>query len=79
MLFRSQNVPVKYSLSARAAAGILKRAENRGRTLPPHLAEALATVAATTATPSTGGGTHPSQDSVAAGRMTTTPKQDGSS
>ena len=54
-----QNVPAKYSLSARAAQGILRRAKKRGRTLPPHLEEALATVAGTTATPSTGGGTHP--------------------
>ena len=51
-----QDVPPRYSLSARAAEGILRRAAKRGRTLPPHLEEALATVAATTATRSTGGG-----------------------
>lgn len=50
------SVPARYSLSARAALGILRRAEKRGRTLPPHLEEALATVAGTTATRSTGGG-----------------------
>lgn len=44
------------SLSARAAQGILRRAEKRGRTLPAHLEEALARVAGTTATRSTGGG-----------------------
>ena len=32
-----QNVPGKYSLSARAARGILRRAEKRGKNLPPHL------------------------------------------
>ena len=51
-----QSVPAKYSLSARAAQGILRRAEKRGRTLPPHLEEALARVAGTTETRSTGGG-----------------------
>ncbi len=40
-----QNVPGKYSLSARAASGILRRAEKRGRKLPGHLAEALESVA----------------------------------
>jgi hypothetical protein len=40
-----QNVPARYSLSARAAQGILRRARNRGRTLPEHLAVALAAVA----------------------------------
>ena len=39
------SVPDKYSLSARAAAGILRRAEKRGRTLPGHLAAALESVA----------------------------------
>lgn len=51
-----QNVPAGYSLSARAATGILRRAEKRGRRLPVHLEEALATVAAMTETRSTGGG-----------------------
>jgi len=40
-----QTVPAKYSLSARAARGILRRAEKRGRTLPGHLAVALEAVA----------------------------------
>ncbi len=39
------NVPAKYSLSARAARGILRRAERRGKRLPDHLAAALAAVA----------------------------------
>ena len=39
------NVPARYSLSARAAAGILRRAEKRGRTLPSHLSAALEAVA----------------------------------
>lgn len=38
-------VPAKYSLSARAASGILRRAEKRGRSLPPLLATALVSVA----------------------------------
>jgi hypothetical protein len=42
-----QSVPGKYSLSARAANGILRRAERRGRTLPPHLQRALWLVAQT--------------------------------
>ena len=40
-----QNVPARYSLSARAAQGILRRAEKRGRTLPEHLKSALEAVA----------------------------------
>ena len=39
------NVPAKYFLSPKAAAGILRRAEKRGRELPGHLAEALEAVA----------------------------------
>lgn len=73
-----QSVLAKYSLSARAARGILRRAEKRGRTLPAHLEEALATVAGMTETRSTGGGTRPSQGWGAADRMTTTPRQAGS-
>jgi hypothetical protein len=41
ILEEPQNVPEKYSLSARAAAGILRRAEKRGKALPPHLRTAL--------------------------------------
>jgi len=40
-----QNVPARYSLSARAATGILRRAEKRGKRLPAHLATALVSVA----------------------------------
>jgi hypothetical protein len=43
-------VPAKYSLSARAATGILRRAEKRGRVLPSHLSAALEAVARTTTT-----------------------------
>lgn len=39
------DVPPKYFLSPQAAAGILRRAAKRGRTLPPLLAAALGTVA----------------------------------
>ena len=35
------NVPGKYSLSAKACAGILRRAERRGRELPPMMKAAL--------------------------------------
>ena len=37
--------PPKYYLSAKAAAGILRRAERSGKTLPTHLDQALRTVA----------------------------------
>ena len=40
------NAPARYSLSARAAAGILRRAEKRGRELPGALLTALRSVAA---------------------------------
>ena len=40
-----QSVPARYSLSARAAQGILRRAEKRGKSLPEHLAAALEAVA----------------------------------
>ena len=35
------DAPAKYSLSARACEGILRRAERRGKALPPMLQEAL--------------------------------------
>lgn len=35
------NVPQKYYLSAKACEGILRRAERRGKELPPMLKEAL--------------------------------------
>lgn len=38
-------LPQRYFLSARACAGILRRAERRGKTLPRQLHEALATMA----------------------------------
>ncbi len=44
------SAPAKYSLSARAAAGILRRAEKRGRQLPSHLSAALEAVARMTTT-----------------------------
>lgn len=42
------DVPARFSLSARAANGILRRAERRGRALPNSLREALETVASPT-------------------------------
>jgi hypothetical protein len=39
------DVPQRYFLSAKACAGILRRAEKRGRALPPLLLEALRAVA----------------------------------
>lgn len=36
-----QNVPEKYYLSKKACQGILRRAESRGKTLPPLLKDAL--------------------------------------
>ena len=50
ILEEPQNVPARYSLSARAASGILRRAQKRGRTLPSHLSQALEAVARTTTT-----------------------------
>jgi hypothetical protein len=44
-------VPSKYFLSPKAARGILRRAEKRGRELPPHLLSALRAVAGTDSTP----------------------------
>lgn len=40
------SAPARYSLSARAAAGILRRAEKRGRSLPASLAQALTALSA---------------------------------
>jgi hypothetical protein len=39
------NLPQKYYLSPRACQGILRRAENRGKKLPPLLESALNSVA----------------------------------
>ena len=44
------DVPPRYFLSPRAAAGILRRAEKRGRELPTHLSAALEAVSRTTTT-----------------------------
>jgi len=44
------SVPAKYYLSPKAAQGILRRAEERGRMLPSHLSAALEAVAQTTTT-----------------------------
>jgi hypothetical protein len=38
-------LPEKYSLSPRACSGILRRAERRGKELPPMLKKALEAVA----------------------------------
>jgi site-specific DNA-cytosine methylase len=73
-----ETVPDRFFLSPRAAAGILRRAEKRGRELPRALAEALTALASqhqeddkrTTRTSST-----PSTDREE-GPMTTAPKQD---
>ena len=46
-----QDVQPKYWLSAKAAAGILRRAKKRGRTIPAPLLAALEAVAQTTTTP----------------------------
>src|SRR5271166_6088894 len=40
------DLPQRYFLSPKACAGILRRAEKRGKTLPPQLHAALATMAA---------------------------------
>jgi hypothetical protein len=40
------NAPEKYYLSPKACAGILRRAEKRGKELPPMLKEALEEVVA---------------------------------
>ena len=39
------SVPLKYNLSEAACSGILRRAERRGKKLPPMLEQALRTVA----------------------------------
>lgn len=44
----------KYFLSPKACAGILRRAERRGKELPPHLKAALVAVAQQTSTPAAG-------------------------
>ena len=43
-----ESVATKYSLSPKACAGILRRAERRGKTLPGHLEAALRSAAGVT-------------------------------
>jgi hypothetical protein len=43
-VLETQPVPQKFSLSAKACAGILRRAERRGKMLPPMLKAALESV-----------------------------------
>jgi hypothetical protein len=45
ILQQPQDVPTKYLLSAKAAQGILRRANRRGKTLPERLQQALEIVA----------------------------------
>ena len=45
-----EQVPSKYFLSRKAAQGILRRAEKRGKVLPAHLQQALIQVASTEGT-----------------------------
>ena len=45
-ILETGDVPRRYFLSAKACAGILRRAESQGRALPPHLLAALKAVAA---------------------------------
>jgi hypothetical protein len=45
VLEETQLVPQRFYLSPRACAGILRRAERRGKELPPMLLEALRSVA----------------------------------
>src|SRR5262252_2947082 len=52
-VLEARPVPRRYWLSARAAAGILRRAERRGKTLPSRLQEALQRLAEGSATPGT--------------------------
>ena len=40
-VLETENVPAKYSLSAKACQGILRRAGRRGKSLPPQLEQAL--------------------------------------
>ena len=44
-ILETGDVPQRYYLSAKACAGILRRAANRGKELPPQLAHALQAVA----------------------------------
>mgnify|MGYP003335317687 CR=1 FL=1 len=44
-ILETGDVPQRYFLTPRACRGILRRAEKRGKALPPHLARALQAVA----------------------------------
>jgi hypothetical protein len=44
-ILETGDVPQRYFLSAKACMGILRRAEKRGKELPPQLARALQVVA----------------------------------
>ena len=44
-ILETGDLPQQYYLSQKACAGILRRAENRGKELPPQLRQALAVVA----------------------------------
>jgi hypothetical protein len=46
VLEASHRVPERYSLSPKACAGILRRAEKSGKSLPPMLEQALRSIAA---------------------------------
>ena len=53
-ILEAGEVPRRYYLTAKACAGILRRAEKRGKELPPALSAALMAVAtSTTAAPAT--------------------------
>ena len=44
-VLETENIPERFYLTPKACAGILRRAEKRGKVLPPTLARALAAVA----------------------------------
>jgi hypothetical protein len=44
-VLETTSIPPRFFLSAKACAGILRRAEKRGKSLPPQLAHALQAVA----------------------------------
>src|SRR6476620_4900215 len=50
-VLETRPVPRRYWLSAKAAAGILRRAEKRGKELPERLRTALESLAAISSTP----------------------------
>lgn len=52
-ILETERIPQRYFLSPKAAVGILRRAERRGKTLPDHLAVALRALAARASTSTT--------------------------